>query len=173
MSVSLPAALCPDCGGDCAAWLGLFATVLPERLPCGCHAALVARSAGAHELGCPVDREAALAERLPRQTCCWCFRTVGTLPDGRTLGYATVEADPSPLGSRRFHYCEAPACVEAMERYAALRAALVAPPCADGVACRRTHDYAHAGHDQWHLITQPGRIWCRTCQVHLDMEVAR
>lgn len=34
-----------------------------------------------------------------------------------------------------------------------------------GTECRGDHERTHLGHDQWHLMTRVGWIWCRTCQV--------
>lgn len=40
-----------------------------------------------------------------------------------------------------------------------------AEECPHGTACTRTHHPDHAGHDQWHVISNPGHVWCRTCQL--------
>jgi len=29
-----------------------------------------------------------------------------------------------------------------------------------------TNHATHEGHDTWPLISKPGTVWCRTCQVH-------
>lgn len=32
-------------------------------------------------------------------------------------------------------------------------------------------DVDHGSHDTWPLVSQPGRVWCRTCQVEFDADV--
>lgn len=31
----------------------------------------------------------------------------------------------------------------------------------------------HVGHDQWPLLSRPGRVWCRDCQVEFTPEPER
>ena len=72
----------------------------------------------------------------------------------------TVQGNPIILDQYGYELRVSPGCVRPLS-YSVIVAVV------DGkLVCTP----AHAGHDTWALISEPGTVWCRTCQQHFKGE---